>query len=172
MKKWSEIFFKWKTMNVPDVGFIPYQAELHDEYQPWYEIKTKQQVKFKATPIYDTAKHLAILRNKDDELLIAFKLLAFIKENRSQPIYDDLTTLVVKVIAKYGYTYWSWWHPNAKHMYPELFDYRHNGVLSPYKRSAIEDTELFIEQAALMWKSIAEYYALVKIPCFNGLDKV
>lgn len=171
MKEWSEIVSKWNAMNVPDVGFIPYQFDKHDEYQPWYEIKTKQQVKFKVLPIYDTAKHLMLLRHQDEELMIAFKLLGFIKANIATPLEDDLTENVLKVMNDYGYYYSSWWHPKARYIYPETFG-KQRRLLRNYKSSSIDDVEQFVEQAALMWKSVAEYYALIEIPYFQELQKL
>ena len=160
---WSIVYELWKTFDVPPLKVVPFEIGKHFNKLAWLELESGIQANLMGNPLKNTGYHLAIyLKEKDEELVAAYKIYAFCKQN-------DINTLPTYTISdgfkKFKERLYGWWHPNAKYVIPPtktINDY------DLYKwRNDSKKWKEVIRCAAIEWKSVAKEWALIVIPDFR-----
>jgi hypothetical protein len=114
-------------------------------------------------PQDSTAYHLcSAVSSKAPELMVPYKLLAFCREYYH---YSSFSTYVLyPVFVSFGSALNVWWSGNAKYVLPPI-----NSEVERTRydeRDKTNSWEFFIEDAAAVWKEIAETWAIVRIPSY------
>lgn len=96
------------------------------------------------------------LKDKDEELVAAYKILAFLKG--FQPI-NVLIEPLSFTMGKYNEHIYGWWSANSKYVLPPCQNYS-------YAKKAFTDKDWkdIVNQAAVEWKSIANEWQIIWIP--------
>lgn len=163
MTQWNQIFNYWKGLNVPEVQIRDFIIGENTINSPWYNLKENRQQYFQETPLKETARHLSVtLKYKDQELIAAYKILAYMKYHQSQALFHPLKEVLDKF---YVNPFHGWWHSQARIVLPHSVDYDYT-----IQRNSDEDWRNTIANAAKTWKDIAKDWAIIKIPDFMNYD--
>ena len=157
MSSWNHIYETWKQASVPDIDIIPFEVSIHQDDYPWIHKKDKTQSFRQSNPITTTAYHLGFhLKGKDKELVAAFKLKAYCKQNAQ---YSDVHKYTFNCFSSFDEPTLGWTQ-NSRIVLPyyELpsdFPIRHR-----YGASINE----VVDSAIAAWTAISKEWAMLYIP--------
>jgi hypothetical protein len=166
MKQWDQIYEFWNKLEVPEVKIIDFETGINTIDSPWFSIQEKKQVNYLENPMRETAYHLCIcLKDKNPELIAAYKILAYLWSNRQKDLLYDSLSFAMK---KYNERTNSWWSLNAVYILPYC-NTLHN---SDFRISKLtdKDWDKIVTNAAKEWTAIANEWAIIRIPKFMDRD--
>ncbi|AAZ23996.1 hypothetical protein [Colwellia psychrerythraea] len=164
MDKWGSILSTWNRVCVPELKLEPYNAKTVFDKGVWFDLKNnKKQMNFNSGPIDETVCSLLSLKGLEQEFMIAFKLLCFVKMYDS-PAATKTHEIVTKVLSKKGVPIVGEWRRNARCVLPIAFHGWDYGVLAPYRLNEIRDVAVLVEQAAKLWSGLANTLSLLDPP--------
>lgn len=160
---WNKMLNVWDELKVPEILTREFVLKEHSPYLPWYDLKKKYQPMYTENPIRQSAFHLVVyLNGKTNELRTAYKILAYLKEQRKEHIFQDT---LIKVMKKHNEAYSGWWHPNAKNVLPYAESL--NDLL---EKITVKDWEEVTIKSAKVWTELAQNWSIVIIPEYMDRD--
>lgn len=161
MKQWDNIWGLWQELKVPSIQTKEFIIGGHTVNSPWFSIKEKEQIYFDR-PVRSTAYHIAVhLKGKEEELIAAYKLYAYITYFDFYSFLDDPIEFGMK---KYNEKLDGWWHPNARIVLP---DYSERFVDYDARE---KDWKRIVTDAAETWRQLAKEWEIIIIPNFMDQD--
>jgi hypothetical protein len=157
MELWNKIFDKWKKQNVPDVVIRKFEIGQQSPNFPWFSIENNSQYIYSENPLNDTAYHLSYIQNMDQELIAAYKILAYLRYYSNLTVWSEV---LAHAMTKHDKKLYHWWNANAKNILP----YTQNCNTYIDKKLYLNDWEKLVEQSANLWKDIAKEWEIIKIP--------
>jgi hypothetical protein len=163
VKQWNKIKELWIKCDVPPVMLKEFEIGVDFVKLPWYSITRKEQIFYIENPLQQTAFHLAVfLRDKDIDLIIAYKIYAFLRYNRLNSLFIDTLSYVM---SKYDIKLYDWWNLNSIYVLPDCpFYYNFE------KKLTDKDWSIIVKEAANTWKTLAKEWQIIRIPDFMDSD--
>lgn len=142
-----------------DIEVLPFDVTCHHPEAQWFDRRTNRQRLRLPAPSRNTAWHIClVLPSKPPEFVAAYKLYAFAREHELEGF---ASAVLAPVFAEHGTALHGWWNGNSKYVLPADLGYY---PISRFDHEYARKWSDFVTHAALLWQSIAEHWAIIRIP--------
>lgn len=161
MNSWAEIYNYWQASSVPKIEIISFDVAEHHSQYPWFNKLEDSQYYDSSNPIRDTAYHLcASLKDKDDELIAAFKIFAFARDAGFLFAVREFTDVVFQKFDENR----NWWNWNAKYLIPDTKNFRYLPSTIYDLRKKDVPADVIVKGAVEKWKDLSEEWCIIELP--------